>query len=159
MKNVVQDTLAYILLLLARILSPKAGEALSRAATRLSGDVPDLNGWWTISFRWPHADGGTKNAEIDAKVRQFGRFFRASGHLHGEPGDPFEYRGTIRRNVLYGTFQRKDSHILAGTGTFIVKVNADNREMEGSCAWYASKLDAVWRSPCLWNYRGGSGGF
>jgi len=153
MKSLFQDIFSYILLSLSKILAPKTGAALARLATQFSSDLPDLNAPWVIRFRWPAGAGRSQAARIDVTIRQFGKFIRASGHPEGEPDALFEYTGTIRRNVVYGTFRRKDSHVLAGTGAFIIKILADNRTLAGSCAWYASRPDAVWRSPHVWRRR------
>lgn len=76
------------------------------------------------------------------------------GHVQGEPGDPFVYRGSIKRNVFYGSFSRKDSPVLAGTGTFVLKILSDSRRLEGRCSWYDKILDDVWSSGYAWTRNG-----
>ena len=58
--------------------------------------------------------------------------------------------GRIKRNVFYGSFYRKNERILAGTGTFVLKIIADSRKMVGRCTWYDSLLDDVWSSSYVW---------
>jgi len=70
--------------------------------------------------------------------------------LSGCLTDTFTFHGTIRRNVLYGSYQRDDAHNLAGTGTFVLKIVAHSRAMEGQCLWYDGGLDAVWASGYGW---------
>jgi len=52
--------------------------------------------------------------------------------------------------VFYGAYRHTDSHVLAGTGTVVLKIEADSRTMEGHCLWFDSGLDAVWRSEYRW---------
>jgi hypothetical protein len=56
--------------------------------------------------------------------------------------------------VFYGTFKRTDSHILAGTGTFVLKISANSRDMTGHCTWYDNALDDVWASEYVWTRKG-----
>lgn len=153
MKNVLQDVIAYVLLLLARAASPALGRWFSRIATRLAGDVPDLSAHWEARFEWPTATGKTRPSGLDITLTQYGRFVRGAGHVQGEPGDPFVYSGTIRRNVLYGTFKRRDAHVLAGTGAFTLKINSSSKRMDGFAVWYASRHDQVHSSPYRWERR------
>jgi len=112
-------------------------------------DVPRLAANWVIHFDDP-CPGGFRPAAIDTSLLQFGHQIQGTGHLQGHPGDPFEFRGLIKRNVFYGSFYRKDAHLLAGTGTFVLKIAADSRSMIGHCIWYDSLLDDVWSSKYVW---------
>jgi hypothetical protein len=67
------------------------------------------------------------------------------------PADVFHFRGTIKRNVFYGTFARQDAQVLAGTGTFVLKVMADSKTLIGQCMWYDATLDGVWSSDYEWH--------
>ena len=154
MKSPLQDLIAFILSQAARVLTPALQRQIARLCVHLAADVPQLGTAWVVSFSEPHQSEGTKSAAIDATLQQFGRFLRGNGHLQGEPGKPYEYRGVIRRNVFYGTFRRTDSHILAGTGTFVLKINADSHHMTGHCTWYDNVLDDVWASEYVWTRKG-----
>jgi hypothetical protein len=150
----IKDLITYALALVARILTPTFQRQIARLCVHLAADVPQLGTTWVVHFRQPHRSGGSKRTAIDATLQQFGRFLRGSGHLQGEPGKPFEYRGIIKRNVFYGTFRRKKSHILAGTGTFVLKISPDSRDMAGHCTWYDNVLDDVWASDYMWTRKG-----
>lgn len=112
-------------------------------------DVPDLGAPWVVHFFDPGIAESGENL-IDARLSQCGRRVWGVGHTPGEKRDCFRYEGKIRRNVLYGTFQRKDRRVLAGTGSFVVKIGADSNVMAGHCAWYDSYLDEVWSSAYVW---------
>lgn len=154
MKLPVRDAIAYLLAALARALSPAFQRQLVRLCTRLVADVPQLGTAWVIRFSEPSRLAGPDSAAIDAELRQYGRFVRGRGHRQGEPGDPFEYRGVIKRNVLYGSFRRTDPRILAGTGTFVLKISPDSRRLTGHCTWYDNLLDDVWSSTYAWTRKG-----
>lgn len=100
------------------------------------------------------ATSGVETRAIDARLEQYGCFIIGIGHVQGEPGDPFQYHGVIKRNVLYGRFRRKDSNLLAGTGAFVVKMSTDLREMTGQCSWYENSIDGVWDSGYIWTRKG-----
>jgi len=152
------ETLRDILALLLSILAKPAGAELrarlSRASLWLLPDTPTLNGAWVIRYRDPLPGGASRVHKIDAVLTQFGRRVQGSGNVQGEPGDPFEYQGWIRRNAFFGEFRRKRHSVLAGTGTFVVKIAADGQAMQGRCGWYDSDLDAVWSSRYEWTRRG-----
>ncbi|GMW03105.1 MAG: hypothetical protein AMXMBFR84_42410 [Candidatus Hydrogenedentota bacterium] len=150
MKHSIYEAAAYFLAILARLLTPAIQRQLARICTRMVGDVADLESTWLVTFTEPSPKGKVRTQAIDATILQFGRLIRGTGHIHGEPGDPFEYQGIVKRNVFYGTFRRKDSHVLAGTGSFVLKINADSREMTGRCTWYDNLLDDVWTSKYRW---------
>jgi len=154
MKRISQDALTYALALLARVLTPVFQRRIARLCVRLVADVPQLGTAWVVRFAEPSRSGPAKSDAIDAVLQQYGRFLRGQGHIQGQPGDPFEYQGTIKRNVFYGTFRRKDSHILAGTGTFVLKISADSRRLTGHCTWYDNLLDDVWSSKYVWTRSG-----
>jgi len=135
---------------LARLLTPAISRQLSRLSTRLVSDVPRLASTWAVRFDDPTRIGGLRPTGIDATLQQFGRIVRGIGHVQGEPGDPFIYRGIIKRNAFYGSFRRVDSHVLAGTGTFVLKISSNSRQMTGQCTWYNSQLDDVWTSSYAW---------
>lgn len=154
MKLRIQDIIAFLIAFVARLLTPAFQQWLARLSTRLVADVPRLGTTWVVHFTNPDHRGGSKAKAIDAALQQFGRFVHGSGHVQGEPQDPFEYRGVISRNVYYGTFRRKDAHVLAGTGTFVLKIDPDSRRMTGRCTWYDNILDDVWSSKYVWERKG-----
>ena len=150
MNTQLQDAAVYILATLARVLTPAFQQWIARMCMHLSSDVPQLGSAWVVRFSDPRDCGRVKKVKIDATLQQFGRFLRGRGHIQGEPGDPFEYRGIIKRNVFYGSFRRTDCHILAGTGTFVAKISSNSRAMAGHCTWYDSLIDDVWHSDYDW---------
>ena len=154
MNHLFRDTITYLLALAARILTPKFQEGIRRLCIHLVADVPQLGTAWVVRFRDPCRNRYSQTRSIDARLQQFGRFLWGTGHFQGEPGDPFKYQGIIKRNVFYGSFRRRDSHILAGTGTFVLKISADSGRMTGHCTWYDNLLDDVWFSRYLWIRKG-----
>lgn len=91
---------------------------------------------------------------MDVALSQFGTRIRGTGHIQGEPGQPFEFQGRVKWNVFYGTFSRRDTHVLAGTGTFVLKIAADTKSMTGCCAWFDSLIDEAWMSEYQWTRKG-----
>ncbi|MBI5934735.1 MAG: hypothetical protein HY867_13600 [Chloroflexi bacterium] len=154
MKFSFQDATTYLLALVARVLTPSFQRQLARLCVHLVADVPQLGTAWVVHFAEPCLPCGSRPNAIDATLHQFGRFLSGTGHLQGEPGDPFEYRGIITRNVFYGTFKRTDAHVVAGTGTFVLKISANSHRMTGHCIWYESLLDDVWSSEYVWSRKG-----
>lgn len=154
MKSIYLNASSYAIAVLARLLSPALRRHLSRQLARISGELPQLGGVWAVHFENPACYGRKVRRAIDAELEQFGQFVYGTGHLHGEPGDPFEYRGFVKRNAVYGFFRRKDSNILAGTGTFVLKVSPDTQKMAGHCTWYDNPLDDVWASAYRWTKKG-----
>ena len=150
MNLLIRDAIAYSLSILARVLTPTLQQVVARLCMHLVSDVPQLDSAWVVRFTNPGRCGRTRKLKIDASLQQYGRFLRGHGHLQGEPGDLFEYWGVIKRNVLYGTFRRRDCHVLAGTGTFVLKISANSRAMSGQCTWYDNALDDVWTSSYDW---------
>lgn len=150
----IRDALAYLLAAAARLLTPALQRRLAQLCASLSADLPQLGSTWVVHFGEPGEDGGVQAAAIDAELRQFGPFVRGRGHRQGEPGDPFEYRGVIKRNALYGSYRRSRAHVLAGTGTFVVKISPDSRRLSGHCTWYDNALDDVWSSAYTWTRKG-----
>lgn len=151
MKTIIQDALSYVLGLLASVLTPAFRRQIARLCLHLAADVPQLGTTWVVQFSEPWRSGRSRPEAIDAALQQFGRFVRGEGHIQGRPGDPFQYRGIIKRNVLFGTFRRKDSHVLAGTGIFVLRISPDSRRMTGRCCWYDNLLDDVWSSKYVWD--------
>ncbi len=145
-----RDVLAFMLSILAKSASAELSSRLSRFSLWILPDTPALAGAWVVRFRDPLPGGASRVCKIDAVLTQFGRRVQGSGHVQGEPGDPFEYKGWIRRNAFFGDFRRRNRNILAGTGTFVVKIAADGSDMTGRCGWYDSDLDAVKSSPYEW---------
>lgn len=122
---------------------------------RLAGDdVPSLSGHWIVTFRDPQGNRSVRVA-IEATLNQRGRRVAGLAHLLGKPNDVFTFEGTVKRNVFLGTYARVDSHVLAGTGNFLLKVNANSRKMRGHCMWYDAGLDDVWVSRYRWEKRDG----
>lgn len=150
MKSIFQNIAAYVLALVARVLTPAFQRQLARLCMHVVGDVPDLDGAWVVSFDDPTPSGKSKSRKIDALLQQFGRYVWGTGHVQGKPGDLFVYRGTIKRNAFYGSFRRVDSHILAGTGTFVLQISADSCQMTGRCSWYDNLVNDVWSSDYAW---------
>jgi hypothetical protein len=157
MKPLFQDIFAYVLAFIARIFTPALQRQIARLCMHLVNDIPDLDGAWVVAFADPLPSGRSRTRKIDASLQQFGRYVRGSGHVQGEPGDLFVYRGLIKRNAFYGTFRRADAHILAGTGTFVLQISANSRQLNGHCSWYDNFLDDVWSSSYSWN-RNSAGG-
>ena len=153
MKNLCRDALTSILALLAPLATPTIERRLAKWAEHLIGDVPRLSAPWVVRFRWPMDRGGSRSDVLDVVLYQFGRQVHGYGHVQGEPGDRFEYRGAIKRNVFFGTFRRADGRMLSGTGSFVLKIAADSKTMQGRCGWYDSGLDDVWSSPYEWRRR------
>lgn len=151
MKLLLQDVILYVLGLLTRILSPSLQTLLARFCMLLVADVPRLGTTWVVHFREPSRTGNSNGNAIDASLQQFGRYVAGKGHCQGKPGDVFEYRGFIKRNVFYGSFRRVDSHVLAGTGTFVLKISPDSRQLSGRCSWYDNILDDVWSTKYNWS--------
>ena len=151
----IRDIIAFALSILAKPAGAELRARLSRLSLWLLPDTPALGGAWVIRFRDPLPGGASRVRRIDALLNQYGRRVHGTGHVQGEPGDPFEYRGWIRRNAFYGEFRRRNRGVLAGTGTFVVKVAADGHRMLGRCGWYDSHLDAVWNSRYEWSRRKG----
>lgn len=144
------DFVVLILELIARAAWPSLRARLSDWAGELLPDVPCLTGHWVADFHNPSRGKGTRRLAIDAHLLQFGRHVSGTGHVQGAPGDLFRFRGTIKRNVFYGSFAREDAQVLAGTGTFVLKVKADSKTMTGQCMWYDATLDGVWSSEYEW---------
>lgn len=150
-----RDSLAFILLILAKMAGSTLRSQLSRLSIWLLPDTPALAGAWVIRFRYPLPGGASRVCKIDAVLTQFGRRVQGIGHLQGDPGDPFEYRAWIRRNAFFGEFRRKNRSIIAGTGTFTLKIFANGQTLDGRCGWYDSDLDSVWSSRYDWSRLGG----
>lgn len=150
----IQDIFTYMLALVARAIAPALSKHLSRLASIFVSDVPRLEAKWVVKFANATASRNQNPTKIDATLQQFGRFIVGNGHVHGEPHDLFVYWGMIKRNAFYGSFRRKDSRILAGTGTFVLKISADSRHLTGHCSWYDNVLDDVWSSTYEWNRKG-----
>ena len=149
-----KDLITRLIELLAKLATPALERQLSRLATHLNSDVPQLEAAWVARFRDPLGAGESQVLAIDATLSQFGRRLHGIAHIQGHPGDLFDFQGFIKRNVFYGSFHRRDAHILAGTGTFILKIHADSHSMKGHCTWYDSLLDDVWHSEYEWNRSG-----
>lgn len=154
MKFTIQDIFTYLLALIAHAVSPALRRQLARVCSFAVSDVPRLDAKWVIKFRDPSTSIRHDALKIDASLQQFGRFILGDGHVHGEPHDPFVYWGVIKRNAFYGSFRRKDWRILAGTGTFVLKISADSRRLSGQCSWYDNVLDDVWASEYEWTRKG-----
>ena len=154
MRPLLQDFASYLLALVARVLTPAFQRQIARLCMQLVSDIPDLSGAWVVSFNDPLQSGQSRKRKIDATLQQFGRHLWGTGHVQGEPGDLFLYRGVIKRNAFYGTFRRVDSHVLAGTGTFVLQISANSRQLDGHCSWYDNLLDDVWSSSYAWTWRG-----
>ena len=150
MNQYFRDLLTFAFALIARVLTPALQRRLVRLCVHLSADVPRLGVTWVVRFRDPVSAQKARYRTIDATLQQFGRFVHGRGHIQGEPGDPFVYRGVIKRNAFYGSFRRVDSHLLAGTGTFVLKISANSTHLTGHCTWYDNRLDDVWTSDYAW---------
>ncbi len=153
MKQRLQDAFAAILIIIARLATPAIERRLARVATFLISDIPLLDSAWIVRF-YESTKGETRRVDIDSVLHQFGRRVHGTGHIQGEPHEIFEYFGTIKRNVLYGTFRRKDAHILAGTGSFVLKIDAYSKTMKGYCVWYDNQVDGPWISKYSWRRKG-----
>ena len=150
MSQIFKDTLALLLGAVAHVVTPTIRHYLRRLCSKLGSDTPLLETAWVVQFHDPTESGGARKRCIDASLEQYGRFVRGQGHIHGKPHDIFVYRGVIKRNALYGQFRRTDAHVLAGTGTFVLKIRADGNLLHGTCTWYDSLLDDVWCSEYAW---------
>jgi len=140
----------FVLEALARAAWPSLRKRIARVVCDLLPDVPDLEGQWVAIFINPTKKQGTKRLSIDANLVQLGRSVSGTGHVRGNAGDLFHFQGTIKRNVFFGTFARRDAQVLAGTGTFVLKVMADSKALHGHCMWYDATLDGVWSSAYDW---------
>ncbi|HRI87259.1 MAG TPA: hypothetical protein PK869_03290 [Candidatus Hydrogenedentes bacterium] len=154
MITLLADAISYAFSLAAHIAGPASRRQLSKFSLAISRDIPHIGTAWAVQFEDPTRQGSVRLRGIDANLQQYGRHIRGIGHIQGEPTDLFQYEGILKRNVFYGTFWRKNSHVLAGTGTFVLKVNADSRRMTGQCMWYDNTLDDVWLSNYEWNRKG-----
>ncbi|MBI1784431.1 hypothetical protein HYR69_04740 [Candidatus Sumerlaeota bacterium] len=150
MRAIIEDLLARVLSALAKFVTPALERQLAALATELVTDVPRVSGPWVIRFQWPRPMGGRPET-IDATFKQFGREVRGTGQIRGRPAELYRYHARVKRNVLYGTYARKDRHVLAGTGSFTLKINPNSKQMSGYCAWYDSHIDDVWLSTYSWN--------
>lgn len=150
MKQHLKDLITLTLALVARMVTPALQRKIMRLCLYLANDVPRLDAAWVVRFSDPTRLGRARKRCIDATLFQFGRYVRGRGHIQGEPGDEFIYKGEIKRNAFYGHFSRIDSHVLAGTGTFVLKISANSRQMDGNCTWYDDLLDDVWSSSYQW---------
>ena len=157
MKAIFADLVSRAFSLLAGLATPHFQKILERWATSIEDDVPRIGSTWVVHFRNPGTRRTARPALIDAHLHQFGRRVSGIGFIQGEPAIPFRYEGVIRRNVFYGTFKRKDSHVLTGTGTFVLKIAADSSRMAGRCTWYESRIDDVWSSGYVWVQHGQAG--
>lgn len=146
------EFLVVILESVAHAAWPTLRARLVRWASRLLPDIPRLEGYWVAEFDNPTRGRTSRRLAIDASLQQFGRQVTGTGHVQGMPGDLFRFRGTIKRNVLFGNFAREDAQVLAGTGTFVLKVMADSRRLTGQCMWYDALLDGVWVSAYDWRW-------
>lgn len=149
--KMLKEWLVLLLEMTARFVAPRAEEKLARFACRLLPDVPLLSGHWTVEFRDPLPTGDSQAACLLVQLDQFGRRMTGRGFLRDQPSETFVFHATIRRNVLYGSYRRNDPHVLGGTGTFVLKITALSRRLEGQCLWYDALLDDVWVSPYSWN--------
>lgn len=145
------EWIVLVLKLIARLTGPLLERRLARLALRLLPDLPHLEDYWTLEFEEPpHRGNKRTKRRVIMKLSQFGRNLGGIGHFQRSPQDSFTFTATIRRNVLYGSFSRSEHHILAGTGTFVLKIGAHSRRLEGHCLWYDGLLDTVWASPYRW---------
>jgi hypothetical protein len=130
---------------------PLLEDRLAQWALRLLPDLPKLgNAWWTLEFYDPTASGTKKRQRVNVELKQFGSKIQGLGYLYRQPEDRFSFEGRLRRNVFQGTFQRDDHHVLAGTGSFVLKILAHSRQLQGYCLWYDGLLDQVWASEYHW---------
>lgn len=151
MTRLKEEFIAQALGFLATLLTPGLLRWIVSVSQRYSdSSIPRVAGAWTVRFNEPTGRRGVVARAIDAELQQCGRYIHGRGHLQGNGGDPFRYQGMIKRNVLYGTFQRLDSHVLAGTGTFVLRISADSNTFVGQCTWYDNHLDNVWSSEYRW---------
>jgi len=148
--------LTEILRLLAKLVSSSLERRLEAWSARLTPDLPRLSGGWVVGFSYPKPLRGRGRDRINLTFKQFGARIDGVGHVEGMPDDPLVYEGRINRNVLYGTVRRKNRGVLAGLGTFVLKIGSDSRTLVGTCAWYQSRKDGVWASRIrLSRHRGG----
>lgn len=154
MISILADAISYLLSLVAQSLGPASRRQLSKLSLAISRDVPRIGTTWAVRFDDPTPKGVVRNRGIDASLQQYGRHIRGIGHIQGEPADIFQYEGIIKRNVFFGTFWRRDSHVLAGTGTFVLKVSPDSKQLSGQCSWYDNILDDAWSSDYEWTRKG-----
>lgn len=143
------DLVVLLLEGIAKIGWPRLRLRLARLAARILPEIPMLSGPWVVSFYDPDPSDA-RPITVDATLRQFGRHVYGVGHIQGQHGDGFSFNGVIRRNVFYGSFARLNEHVLAGTGTFVLKILARSDKLVGSCIWYDGQLDRAWSSPYLW---------
>lgn len=149
MTRTLRDIFLFLASFSAQAVSPLLQRGIAKVMEGL-GDVPRIGSSWVVKYTEPISCGRVRKIAIDVKLIQTGRYVRGTGHLQGRHDDEFFYSGTIRRNVFYGTFRRRDSHVLAGTGTFVLKIAANSREMNGCCSWYDAAIDDVWSSEYVW---------
>ncbi len=110
-------------------------------------DVPKIKGRWRVTVSEP---GRLTPQKLEVELNRFGRSVYGEGNLVGKREDPFTFTGEIRRQAFFGTFRRKKSRVLAGTGTFLLKILADDKSMTGHCNWYDKDLDNTWTSGYEW---------
>ncbi len=147
---ILNEIAVLILEAIGRLLLPWFRPQLARLAHRLLSDLPILEGHWVVGFDDPSSEGERVPTTVHVELIQFGRRVNGSGHLQCSPHDSFTFSGTIRRNVFFGSYWRDDEHVLAGTGTFVLKIIAHSRELRGHCIWYDGLLEDVWNSSYVW---------
>jgi hypothetical protein len=145
----VSELLVWGIEIVALFVWPRLRHRLSVIASDLMPDLPELGGHWVAHFQDP-TPAGPQPLAVEVELQQFGRSLRGEGRILAQPGDVFDFRGTIRRNVFFGSFARHDSRVLAGSGAFVLKIVADSKHLRGSCLWYDGSLDDVWVSPYRW---------
>ena len=127
------------------IILPSTVRFLSNASSNLLGDFPKIEGDWEVEFT--EHDGSDKKIELT--IERFGKSVKGSGHIVGNSVDPFIFRAVLKRQVLVGNFRRSRS-VLAGTGSFLLKISADEKSMCGHCCWYENNIENICSSNYKW---------
>lgn len=146
----IAELIVVLLELAAQLAWPSLRDRIARFATGLLSDIPILAGHWSASFCDPSPQGAAE-VVVDAHLNQFGRRIEGTGSIRGRPADAFAFNGIIKRNVFYGSFGRKDAHVLAGTGAFVLEIRADSQRLTGCAMWYDSVVEGVWSSDYCWS--------
>lgn len=154
MKDSHTEKILTVIAMLAKASSPWIQRAIIAIAGRFDSDTPQIGTHWTANFLDPDAGRNKHARTVEISLNQLGRSVWGQGHLQGRPNDPFEFKGTIKRNAFYGSFRRTNSHVLAGTGAFVLKISANTRFLTGHCSWYDSEVDDVWSTEYRWHRTG-----
>ena len=138
--------LSIVASLIAGLVLKDVIRVLRDAWNHLLSAPPRIEGDWEATFIEP--DGTSKTAQVTLK--RLGRSIHGHGFITGSGTDPFTFTGRVERHALIGSFSRRRRRVLAGSGTFVLKILADDDEMRGACIWYDKDADEPWKCTYVW---------